>query len=186
MVIEIEEQQLSLAGITGDSHTPVVDIFRKMAPGFPTPGPADISYDIIPADGSKEGMTHQAIDDFVQNGKDSDLHKLPAALHQVDLDKLSTSTTLATDNNAVGRKQQKPSLSTSQLLKNVILIVAARYNRFLGGLTPLVASSIPLFSRILAAASFVNFKVNHKNDNRLAEFCGTDTSNHLPNSLGAL
>ena len=42
MTTEIKEQQLSLNGITG-GHTPVVDIFRKMAPGYPTPGPAEFS-----------------------------------------------------------------------------------------------------------------------------------------------
>ena len=36
------ENKLSFLGITG-GHTPVVDIFRKMAPGYPTPGPAEFS-----------------------------------------------------------------------------------------------------------------------------------------------
>ena len=39
MTIEIKENQLT-PGITG-GHTPVVDIFRKMAPVYPTPGPAE-------------------------------------------------------------------------------------------------------------------------------------------------
>ena len=41
MTIELENK-LSFLGITG-GHTPVVDIFRKMAPGYPTPGPAEFS-----------------------------------------------------------------------------------------------------------------------------------------------
>ena len=115
------------------------------------------------ADGSKEGLSQDVNLIIREMGDLPKLVNLPAAFHQVDHDKPSTSTTLATDNNAVGRKQQKPSLSTSQLLKNVILIVAAHYNQFLGGLTPWVASSIPLFSRILAAAAFVTSAVNNKN-----------------------
>jgi hypothetical protein len=132
------------------------------------------------ADGSKEGLSQDVNLIIREMGDLPKLVNLPAAFHQVDHDKPSTSTTLATDNNAVGRKQQKPSLSTSQLLKNVILIVAAHYNQFLGGLTPWVASSIPLFSRILAAAAFVTSAVNHKKDNRYANIGRTGGNIVLP------
>jgi hypothetical protein len=53
MTTELKNQQSTL-DIRGDSYTLAVDIFREMAPGFPTPGPAEnISQEIIPDHSSK-------------------------------------------------------------------------------------------------------------------------------------
>ena len=96
------ENKLSFLGITG-GHTPVVDIFRKMAPGYPTPGPAEFSQTPIP----------------------------------------STSASLATDNNNVGRKQPKRSFYTFPSVKSVISEAATAYNRKLRGLNLRVGRLFP-------------------------------------------
>jgi hypothetical protein len=81
-----------------------------------------------------------------------------------DAQSLITSTTanLATDSAAGGIIFPRASLYILAAIKSLISEFAKPYNQFLGGLTPWVASFIPLFSRILAAAAFVNSKVNDK------------------------
>jgi len=66
--------------------------------------------------------------------------------------KPSATANLATDNNNVGRKQQKRSLYTLNVVKSAISEIATAYNRFLGTLTLLGDRLYHLKTRTLVAA----------------------------------
>jgi len=66
--------------------------------------------------------------------------------------KPSATANLATDNNNVGRKQQKRSLYTPNVIKSAMSEITTAYNRFLGILTLLSGQLYHLKTRTLAAA----------------------------------
>jgi isopenicillin N synthase-like dioxygenase len=66
--------------------------------------------------------------------------------------KPSATANLTTDNNNVGRKQQKRSLYTPNVVESAISEIATAYNRFLGALTLFGGQLYNLKTRTLAAA----------------------------------
>jgi hypothetical protein len=88
------------------------------------------------ADGSKEGLSQDAVNLIIREMGDlPKLVNLPAAFHQVDHDKPSTSTTLASSNAAGGNKQRGTSIYTTHAIKTTIFETTALYNQKLGGLS---------------------------------------------------
>jgi hypothetical protein len=78
--------------------------------------------------------------------------------------KFSGSVAVATDGNAIGINRPQPSLYESHAVKRLSLRVMVRCSQFLGGLLDAGGQLYPLKTRILAAAGFVTFKVNDKNN----------------------
>ena len=106
-------QQSTLYGITGDSHTFADDIFRKMAPGLPTPGPAYISHE-IPLDHS------------------SKLSERTSTKQKAQAPITSMTIVIATSNAAGGNNRLKPSTYTPLVPKTAIFEAMTRCSQILG------------------------------------------------------